>query len=126
MTKVIRKLVRVFPKDTIRCDGKNEDVFPRETTGDFKKTSVRHECGNKGRLLQLHSAEILRRVLGRRAVDIETGAPLEPLDPGEPGHDLEVPVKIVVQRMPMAAARHAVRRRVQREVVRRITERLPE
>ncbi len=78
------------------------------------------------RLLQLHVPQILRRILGRRGVDVEARAPFEARNAGEPRHDLQVPVKVVVQGVPVPATRHAVRRGVEHVVVGRVVQHLVE
>jgi hypothetical protein len=77
----------------------------------------------KCRELQLHVPQILRGIFRRSRIDVEARATLETLDPGEPGHDLQVPVEVVVQRVPVAAALHPVRGAVEHEVVGRVVQR---
>jgi len=62
--------------------------------------NVRPLVDRESAISELHFPQILRRLFGRRGVDIEARAPLEPLDAGKARHDLQVP---------MAAAQHTVR-----------------
>src|SRR5206468_3111727 len=57
-----------------------------------------------------HVAQVLGSVLRRRGIDVEAGPDLEPRDPGELRHDLQVPVEV-------GQVRLRERRRVQHQVV---------
>src|SRR5512139_1892319 len=52
---------------------------------------------------ELDIPQVLRGVLGRRRIDVESRPPLEPCRACQAGHDLHVPVEVVLQGVPVTA-----------------------